>query len=158
MKRNLLISFVTLVVLVVLMLWQGTGLITPQSPRGIIDFEFARTPERFRQLQLFWNHEDVLHNIYVYLLLGIACGWFLVSACKSLANSRSTLFSALSISAAAFNLLENFLMILIWNQRFDSSLLQVVFYAAAVKFLLIFLVVGYLIVSLLGLFKDESPL
>jgi hypothetical protein len=158
MKRNLLFSLVLLVVLFIVMVWQGRDLISPLSPRGIIDFEFARTQERFLHLQFFWNHEDVLHNLYLYLLLGIACGWFLVSASKLLANRRSTLFSALAISAAAFNLLENFLMILIWNQRFDSWLLQVVFYAAAIKFLLVFLVIGYLILSLFGLFRKESSL
>jgi len=47
MKRNLLISFLFLVVMIIVTRWQGTGLITPQSPRGIIDLEFAKTPERF---------------------------------------------------------------------------------------------------------------
>jgi hypothetical protein len=156
MKRNLFFSFLLLVGVVTFMRWQGSGLITPQSPRGILDFEFARTPERFRQLQFFWNHEAVLYNIYVYMLLGIVCTWRLVSACKLLANSRTNLFSALAISAAAFNLLENFLMILVWNQRFETSVLSIVFYAAVIKFLLVFLVIGYIVLSLFGLFRKES--
>jgi hypothetical protein len=156
MKRNLFFSFLLLVGVVTFMRWQGSGLITPQSPRGILDFEFARTPERFRQLQFFWNHEAVLYNIYVYMLLGIVCTWCLVSACKLLANSRTNLFSALAISAAAFNLLENFLMILVWNQRFETSVLSIVFYAAVIKFLLVFLVIGYIVLSLFGLFRKES--
>lgn len=135
------------------MQWQGSGLITPQSSRGILDLEFAKTPQRFRQLQIFWNHETVLQNIYLDFLFIIAYTWFLVTACKAVKNTRSSLFSALAISAGAFDVLENFLMILVWNGRFAPSLLQVVYYAAVIKFLLAGIVIGYLILSLYGLFK-----
>ncbi|MGZ3851862.1 MAG: hypothetical protein ACXVLT_05505 [Flavisolibacter sp.] len=155
MKRNFLLSFLLLVVAAAMMWWRGGDLITPQSPRGIIDFEFARTTEHFRQLQFFWSHETVLQNIYLYFLLVIAYTWFLVATCKILANNRSNLFSAIAISAGAFNLLENFVMTLVWNQRFNPSLLQMVFYAAVIKFALIVLVIGFIILSLFGLFRQE---
>jgi len=130
-------------------------LITPQSPKGIIDLEFAKTTERFYQLQLFWNHETVLQNIYLDFLFIAAYTWFLVSACKIANNTRSNFFTALSISAGAFDVLENFLMILVWNGRFDASILQIVYYVAAIKFLLAGIVVGYLILSLFGLFERK---
>jgi hypothetical protein len=144
MKKNLLISFLFLVVMIVVMRWQGSNLITPQSPKGIFDLEFAKTTERFHQLQLFWNHETVLQNIYLDFLFIIAYTWFLVTACKAIRNNRSPLFSSLAISAAAFDVLENFLMILVWNERFNPSVLQLVFYVAAIKFLLIVVVIGFL--------------
>ena len=156
MKRNLLFSLLLLLVAVALIWWQGSNLITPVSPKGIMDFEFARTTEHFRKLQFFWGHETVLQTIYLYFLLVIAYTWFMVTACKLLANNRSNLFSALAVSAGAFNLLENFVMLLVWNQRFDPSVLQMVFYAAIIKFLLIVLVIGYIILSLFGLFRRES--
>jgi hypothetical protein len=71
-------------------------------------------------------------------------------------NSKSNLFSGLTISAAAFDVLENFLLILVWNEKFSPSILQIVFYVAAIKFLLIIIIIGYLILSLFGLFKRES--
>jgi hypothetical protein len=156
MKKNLLISFLFLVVMIIVLRWQGSELITPQSSKGIIDLEFAKTSERFQQLQLFWNHETVLQNIYLDFLFIIAYTWFLVTACKAVNNTKSNLFSGLAISAAAFDVLENFLMILVWNGRFEPSVLQVVYYAAAIKFLLAGIVVVYLILSLFGLFKRES--
>ena len=79
-----------------------------------------------------------------------------MTSCKLLANNRSNLFSALAVSAGAFNVLENFVMILVWNQRFDPSVLQMVFYAAIIKFILIFLVIGFIILSLFGLFRQET--
>lgn len=156
MKRNLVISFLFFVAMFIVMRWQGSSLITPQSPKGILNLEFVKTPERFHQLQLFWNHETVLQNIYLDFLFIVAYAWFLVTACKAVNNTRSNLFSGLAISAGAFDVLENFLMILIWNGRFDPSLLQVVYYAAAIKFLIAGIVVGYLILSLFGLLKRES--
>src|SRR5215213_9640845 len=155
MKRNLPISFLFLVTMFIVMRWQGTGLITPQSPKGVLDLEFAKTPERFHQLQLFWNHKKVLQNIYLDFLFIVAYTWFLITACKAADNTKSNLFSGFAISAGAFNVLENFLMILVWNGRFEPSLLQIVYYASAIKFLLAGIVVGYLILSLFGLFKRE---
>lgn len=156
MKRNLLISFLFVVAMIVVMRWQGSDLVTPQSPKGIIDLEFAKTPEKLQQLQFFWNHGSVLQQIYLDFLFIIAYAWFLVTACKAANNNKSKLFSSLAISAAAFDLLENFLMILVWNERFSASIMQVVFYVAAIKFLLIAFVIGYLILSLFGLFKEKT--
>jgi hypothetical protein len=95
MKTKLLISFLFLAATFIVMRWQGTGLITPQSPKGILDLEFAKTSDRFHQLQLFWNHEIVLQNIYLDFLFIIAYSWFLVTACKAVNNTKSNLFSGL---------------------------------------------------------------
>jgi hypothetical protein len=142
--------------MILVMRWQGSGLITPQSSKGILDLEFAKTAERFHQLQLFWNHETVLQNIYLDFLFIIIYTWFLFTACKVVNNVKSNLFSGLAISAAAFDVLENFLMILVWNGRFEPSLLQIVYYTAVIKFLLAGIVVGYLLLSLFGLFKRAN--
>lgn len=156
MKRNLLISFLFLVGMIIITRWQGSSLISPQSPRGIIDLEFAKTPERFLELRLFWNIETVLQNIYLDFLFIIAYTWFLVTACKAVNNRWSAIFSGLALSAAAFDVLENFLMILVLNGRFSPSVLQIVFYCAAVKFILAGMVVLYLLISLPSIFKRKT--
>ena len=156
MRKNLLVSFTFFVIMMLVLRWQGTSLITPQSPKGIIDLEFAKTPNRLQQLQLFWNPEAVLQNLYLDFLFIVAYTWFFVTACNAVKNSRSKIFSALTISAAAFDVLENFLLILVLNGKFNGSVLQIVFYAALIKFLLIVIVIGFLIVSLFGLFKNKS--
>ena len=142
--------------MIIVMRWQGSALISPQSPKGIIDLEFAKTTEKLKQLQFFWNHETVLENIYLDFLFIAAYTWFFVTACKAVNNDKSRLFSSVAIAAAAFDVLENFLMILVWNERFSPSVLKIVFYVAAIKFLLIGIVVGCLLLSLFGLFKRES--
>ena len=142
--------------MIVVMQWQGNILITPQSPKGILDLEFAKTPERLHQLQLFWNYKAVTQNIYLDFVFIIAYTWFLMIACKAVNNNRSQAFSGLALSAAAFDVLENFILILVWNEKFQPSALAIVYYVATIKFLLAGIVVGYLILSLFGLFKRKT--
>jgi len=156
MKKQLLISLLFVIIMIVIMRWQGSGLITPQSSNSIIDLEFAKTAERLYRLKLFWNYQTVLQNIYLDFLFIVAYTWFLVAACKAVNNAKSEIFSALAISAGAFDVLENFLMILVWNERFEPSVLEIVYYIAAIKFLLAGAVIAYLILSLFGLFKRKT--
>ena len=155
MKKNWLFALAFTIVMVIIMRWQSSSLITPQSPNGIIDLEFAKTPERFHQLQLFWNTNVVLQNIYIDFLFIIAYAWFLVAASRAVNNKWSPLFSTLAISAGAFDVLENFLMIMLINGRFNLFVLHVIYYTAVVKFLLVGLVLIYLVLSLFGLFRSK---
>jgi hypothetical protein len=160
MNRQLLVSFVLLVLMVFVMRWQGSSLVTPQSPKGIIDLEFAKTADRYHQLQLFWNPQDVKQNIYLDFLFIIAYTWFLVTACKVLGSrsslKRSNVFAGLAMSAGAFDVLENFLMLLVLNGKFSTSVLQIVYYCAAIKFILAGIVVLYLILSLPSIFRRKA--
>jgi hypothetical protein len=161
MKRRLLISFLALVAMVILMRMQGAALVTPASPRGIIDLEFADRAERLMQLRLFWDHDVVVTNIFLDFLLIAAYAWFFFTACSSVNKQNplskwSRYFAGLSMAAAFFDVCENFLMLLVWNQRFSPVVLKIVFYCAAIKFILIALVILYLIVSFLfGLIRKK---
>ncbi len=152
MKRNLLISFALLFISIIIMRWQGSSLVTPLSPKGIIDIEFARTAERFQQLRLFLNHQAVLTNIYLDFIFIAAYTWFLVAACRYISYKThwqkwSNMFTSLAITAALFDVFENFLLILVWNERFKTTLLEVVFWCAAIKFVLAGAVILYLLLS-----------
>jgi hypothetical protein len=153
MKRNLLISFLFLIVMTLIMRFQGHTLVTPLSPRGILDLEFARNVGRLRQLLLFWNERDVTTNIYLDFVFIAAYTWFLVSACnyvkaKTGWEKWTNIFTTLAISAGAFDLVENFLMLLVLNDRFDASILQIVFICALIKFALVGMVVLFLLGAL----------
>ena len=156
MKKNLLVSFSFFVIMFFVLQKQGRNLVTPQSSKGIIDLEFAKTPGRLHQLQLFWNQQTVLQNLYLDFLFIIAYTWFLVTVCKAVKNRKSNIFSVVTISAGTFDVLENFLLILVLNGKFNPSVLQIVYYVALIKFLLIGTVVGFIVLSLFGLFKKES--
>ena len=141
MKRNLLLSFIGVLITFTVMRWQGRSLVTPVAPRGIVDMEFARTAERFFELRLFWNPGSVSTNIYLDFLFIAAYAWFLVTACifireRTAWTKWSNAFITISLAAAVFDLCENFLILLVLNGRFDTSILQIVFYCALLKFLL----------------------
>ncbi|HWJ92676.1 MAG TPA: hypothetical protein VNR87_16275 [Flavisolibacter sp.] len=153
MKRNLVISFACVIIMIIVMRILGHSLVTPVSARGIIDLEFARTEGRLNQLRVFWNPSDINNNIYVDFVFIAAYGWFFVTAClfiKSRTNwsKWSNSFSALALSAAFFDVCENFLMLLVLNGRFNASVLQIVFYCALIKFVLIGCVVLFILGSL----------
>lgn len=130
----------------------GKPLITPVSPKGIIDVEFSRTTERFHQLQLFLDPAKVTTNIYLDFLFIASYTWFLVTACTYIRNRTKwikwgNIFIGLAIAAALFDACENFLMLLIFQGKFLPSVLQVVFYCALIKFVLAGLVVLFLLGS-----------
>jgi hypothetical protein len=152
MKRNLLISFALLIISIIIMRWQGSSLVTPISPKGIIDLEFARTGERFQQLRLFLNQRTIVNNIYLDFVFVAAYTWFLVSACRYIRfktgwNKWCNMSISIAISAAMFDVCENFLLLMILNGRFSTSLLEVVFWCAAIKFVLAGMVVLFLLLA-----------
>ena len=142
------------------MRWQGAALVTPSSPNGIVDLEFASTDEKLRHLRLFWDHDTVVDNIFLDVLFIIAYTWFFVTGCRFIKNRRQTKwndwFIAIAFAAGLFDVLENLLMLLVWNGRFSAAALQIVFYAAAIKFILAGIIVIYLLISIPLLFKKTS--
>jgi hypothetical protein len=106
-------------------------------------------------LHFFWDTEVVLRNIYFDFLFILAYTWFLATACIAVKNKWSHFFQGLAFSAGAFDVLENFLMIMVLNGRFNLSTLQIIYYCAAVKFILATLVLIYLLLSVFGLFKTK---
>ncbi|HEX2606166.1 MAG TPA: hypothetical protein VHK91_02260 [Flavisolibacter sp.] len=153
MKRNLLLSFLVLLALFFVMRWQGHALITPQSPRGILDLELAKTHERFLALQLFWDPVAVRTNLYLDFLLIAAYAWFFISGCRYVLHKTkwkrwTARMTTISIAAACFDIAENFLLLLILTGRFSTDVLQVVYYCAILKFLLAAIVAVYLLTAL----------
>ena len=153
MNLRLAISFAATIVMILVMQWQGASLVTPQSPAGIIDLEFARTAENFLRLRLFMDENNIVRNLYLDFLFIAAYAWFLVTACKAAGlrtgrTKAADLFSSLALSAALFDICENFLLLLILNGRFGTSSLQIVYFIAWIKFLLAGAVLLYLLISL----------
>jgi hypothetical protein len=154
MKRTLLFSFLSLLVMIFIMRWQGQSLITPSSSIGILDLEFAKTTVRLNQLLLFWNYNDIALNIYLDFLLIAAYTWFFISSCVYLKHKLplvnwSDRFISMAVAAALFDVCENLVMLFIINGRFNPSFsLQVVFYCALAKFILAGMVLLYILIML----------
>ena len=155
MKARLLLAFSLTVIMIIIMRWQGNALITPVSPNGIIDVEFAKSSERLRELQLFLNSNALKTNLYLDFIFIAAYTWFLFAACYFFAENRGrrsgAIFTTVALAAGMFDVLENLLLLMILNGRFSSSLILFVYYIALIKFVLVALVLLYLVIILLSL-------
>ena len=152
MKRRLLISFIAVVLLILLMRWQGSALVTPVSPKGIIDVEFARTEGRWQQLLLFLDLQALRINLYLDLLFIVSYVWFLLTACQYIQSKtawrRATaVFKTVALTAGVLDVLENFMILLVLENRIAPDVLQTVFYIAAAKFALAGVTILYLLFS-----------
>ena len=162
MKTRLILSFVATVVLALLLRWQGAALVTPVSPYGIIDLEFAWHAEKLRQLQLFWPREVLSNNIYIDFLFLVAYGIFLYTACQwraaAILNQKAAaIFATLAVSAASLDLLENFLMLLVWYGRFQPFVLKIIAVVAGIKFFLVIAVLLFLFASFFMKRRKKEP-
>ena len=163
MKRSLLLLFFLMVAVFLLLRWQGNVLVTPASSRGILDLEFAGNTLRLYQLKLFWNASDVNNNIYLDFLFIAAYTAFLMGACqwvseKSRHTKRAEWFTRIALAAGIFDIVENLLMLVAWNDGAGNGAMKLIYYCAAIKFLLAGLVVLYLMYSLPVLLRKRKGL
>jgi hypothetical protein len=160
-KIKLVFSFAALLVMFFVMRAQGAALITPVSRHGIIDLEFCKTTERLLQLRLFLDGRAVVNNILLDFIFIGAYTWFFLTASlltreKLQWHKWGQAAQTFALSAAFFDVGENFIMLLVWEGRFAPSLMQLVFYIALIKFILIALVVLYLLATIPYLFKGKN--
>ena len=153
-----LVALVLVAAMIVVMQVQGKALVTPVSPRGIIDVEFARTAARWQQLQLFLNYEALTRNLQLDFLFIFSYVFFFVSALKFFSDRNGWTkwpprFITMGIAAGFFDIAENFLLIIVVNGRFDTDVLPVVWVLALVKFILAGIVLLYLLRCLTSLFS-----
>ena len=163
MKRSLLLVFFLMVITFLLLRWQGSVLVTPASSRGILDLEFAGNTFRLYQLKLFWNTSDVNNNIYLDFLFIAAYTAFLMGACqwvseKSRHVKRAEWFTRIALAAGIFDIVENLLMLVAWNDGAGNGAMRMIYSCAAIKFLLAAVVVLYLIYSLPVLMRKTRGL
>jgi hypothetical protein len=153
MKRQLVFSFIAVIIFLFLMRWQGRELITPVSPNGIVDLEFAKTPLRFIYLSLFMKTGAILQNLYLDFLFMASYVWFFIAALQY-CNSQtgwlkiSGIFIGISWAAGVLDFLENLMLILIINEHLAVRFIRLVYYLALCKFIFAGLVILFLLASL----------
>ena len=161
MKKQLLFSFIAVIIFLFLMRWQGSELITPVSPNGIVDLEFAGTPLRFIYLSLFMKTGTILINLYLDYLFMASYVWFFISAIRYCSFETgwlkiSGIFIGISWAAGMLDFLENSILILIINEQLAVRFIRLVYYLALFKFILAGLVILFLMVSLPFLLRRKQ--
>lgn len=157
MKTNISVAAILTVIMVIVMRWQGNALINTVSPGGIINLEFADTPQRLAELLSRWDLATLKINIWLDFLFIISYTLFL-SVASELCAERWTegtvprqaglFFARMAYLAGMFDVIENLLMLQSIQGNYTVTSLQFTFYFAAIKFLLAGIIVVYLIASL----------
>jgi len=135
------------------MRWQGQVLVNPVSPKGIIDLEFAKTPEKLSTLKAVWIKKDVKTNIYLDFLFIISYTWFFILTCLYIKKRTSTntiawVFITIAVLAGMLDLIENCLMLFAIDHSNNARALKFTYYFALLKFILIGILIFYLILSI----------
>jgi len=141
-----------LLVMVSILQWQGRALITPASPYGILNIEFARNGEQFQKLLLFLGSKAIETNLFLDFPFIAAYACFLYFSCiyvrqKTQWNRASRIFATAALVAALFDVAENFILLLVLWNRFNATGLAIVYYVAITKFVLAGSVVLFLLFS-----------
>ena len=149
MHKRFIIALLAVIFMLIVMRLQGQSLVTPASPLGILDLEFAKTEERLQQLLIFWNAKDIYTNIFLDFLFIATYTWLFLEALKLLQSENNpTFFRVLviiTLLAAILDVAENLLMLVVIKQAATSTL-TVIYWIAIIKFLsagLVLLIIFY---------------
>ncbi|MEO8171804.1 MAG: hypothetical protein ABI581_01930 [Sediminibacterium sp.] len=157
MKKNISVAAILTVIMVIVMRWQGNALVNTVSPGGIINLEFADTPQRIQELLSRWDITTLKTNIWLDFLFIISYVLFLSVAAElcaerwpedSLPRQAGLFFARMAYLAGMFDIIENLLMMQSIQGNYTVTSLQFTFYFAAIKFILAGIIVVYLIASL----------
>lgn len=160
-RTLLIISAISTSVMMLIMILHGAPLKIPGfTPYGMISLEFAGTVSRATEIYQNWYPDLTalaIKNIRIDFLFLISYGIFLCTCCLILSRYYSGAWSragrwlsALMITAAAFDALENTLMFSALVGHIRKELIASMYMFASIKFLLVALGIVYIVFSLIG--------
>ncbi len=160
MKKSsiyLLIAALFSLTMIIVLRWQGKELMHPSTPSGILALEFANTPEKLNAVVSVWNRESVKNNILLDFLFIIAYTWFFVigvaNSTQRWTSRGMQAFGATGIRmaflAGILDITENILMLQSINGNYTLSSLQLTWYCAAIKFLIVAILLLFMIFTVI---------
>ncbi len=164
MNKQLIIAAISCFFLIVLLRIQGAGLITPKTPSGILDLEFANSPVKLAETLSVWDSLVVKQNIWIDFLF-IPTYVLLLSLVSIIFSNRWTniffrkagVILARAVFIAGFlDIAENLLMLQSIAGNYTLSSLWLTYYCASIKFLIVICILLYLVISLPVLFKKNN--
>ena len=163
-KQPIYIAALFCILMMAVMRWQGAVLITPDSPRAIVDLELANEPQRVQMLLSIWSIKELRLNIQIDFLFIVAYVFFLALAAEGMAAKWQIssmrflgwLFARLALVAGFLDITENLLMLQTIDQSYSPLSLNLTRYVALLKFGLLGLVLLYLLISIPLFFKKKA--
>lgn len=150
-----LIASIFSIIMIVVLRWQGKELMHPSTPSGILALEFANTPEKLTTVLAAWNKEVVQNNILLDFLFIIAYTWFFIlGVAKSTTQWTNRFMQQLGATgirmaflAGILDITENILMLQSIHGHYSASSLQLTWYCAAIKFIIVIILLLFMILT-----------
>lgn len=155
-----IITTIATLLIILLLRWQGASLVQPATSSGILALEFADTPKKLEPIFDSWNESVAKINICLdFLFIAAYTNFFLLALAKAGRQWRELVISKLSntlswlaLLAAILDMIENLLMLQTLSNNYSHYSLQFTWYCAAIKFLIVFLIIIYLLASMAAFF------
>lgn len=153
-----------MLLMIVVMRWQGATLINEHSTKGILDLEFARTAANADRFITFWDPADVRLNIYLDFLFIIAYCWFFIAAIEKIGNRMGVRwtrtvrsFRSAAIIAGLLDVAENISMLGYLGGVGRDPSLTAAYWFATFKFMTIIVVLLFIIIAYVASrFRDRA--
>lgn len=151
-----------LIAMIVVMQWQGKTLVTFLSTHGILDLEFAHTLRRLKELKTAWTDTNVFTNLLLDFVFIFVYTRFFLECCRFVAlrtgwNGLARMMGYLALTAGILDVLENISLLVAWSKETEGLVLSA-YYFAAMKFILVFIVVLFVIISFARIVFIKPPL
>jgi len=167
MKKSslyLLLAALFSIIMIVVLRWQGKELMHPLTPSGILALEFANTPEKLNTVLSVWNKETVQNNILLDFLFVIAYTWFFILGVAHSTTKWTHKFMQrfgatgirMAFLAGILDIIENILMLQSIHGHYSTSSLQLTWYCAAIKFLIVIILLVFMILTVITRFIKRN--
>lgn len=159
MLKKILIATIATAVMILVMRFQGSKLVSDVMPKGIISFEFAKTYPEAKRMMDGSNIQALKTNTYLdFLFIGaytallyLCCKWIINNFRSSGLKRLGWAFLELSLTVGALDILENITMLMTLSGNGSNLSTGISFWAAVLKFTFAAMVLVYLIISFIGI-------
>lgn len=157
----LLFLFSGTMLLFLVMRWHGKPLAQlPETKAGIVSLEFAKTKQRANEIVNDWKSNGLQQHaisntsidylfIFFYGLFLFTANWLIALKQKSTLKTISQTIALLGLTAALFDVIENFFLIKMLAFTSTDSEIFITWWLAAIKFLLVAIAVLWILINLL---------
>ena len=139
----------------------------PVTPTNIIEFEFARTPEKAVKIFIDWGGsgvEKAKMSILLDFVFLVLYSWAICLGCKVAAGfSNTSIISKIVLRlsriiwiAGACDIVENVSLLLVMR-TLNTTLLELAFWTASIKFTIVIVAILFIIISF-GIGLARKPL
>lgn len=163
MKKKLLVASISFLLIFIAMRFQGAALKTANTPGGILNLEFANSPAKLINVLTVWDLTIAKQNIWIDFLF-IPSYVLLFSMIAAFCSNKwniglfiriGALMARAAFVAGFFDIAENLLMLQSIAGNYTPSSLWLTYYCAGIKFLILFLIGLYIIISVPILLKNN---